>query len=124
MSIPLPERRYKTREARNAFFLQLLDRAREIPGLQGIAFSQSVHPFVFFGSRITVPASHVTANTRVRISEISSGYAAMMNLRILQGRVLSDEDVRTARQFAFVNERFATFYFPEGGALGQTVRLN
>ena len=123
MTIPLPERRYPTRAARNAFFLGLLDRAREIPGLKEVALNESVHPFVFFGARIGVPGSAVRANRGAMISEISSQYPEMMNTRLLEGRLLTAEDVRGARQVALVNERFANVFFAKGGVIGQTVEL-
>jgi putative ABC transport system permease protein len=123
MDIPLPERRYPTREARNAFFLQLLERAREVPGLKEVALNQSVHPFVYFGARIAVPGSSVQAKTSAMISQISSDYPEMMNLKLLQGRLFTPEEVRAAKQVAFVNERFAKFYFSNRGVIGQPVQL-
>ena len=63
MAIPLPERRYPGREARNAFFRQLLERVQAIPGLEDVAVNQSVHPFVYFGAGATVPGSAVRGKT-------------------------------------------------------------
>jgi putative ABC transport system permease protein len=123
MMIPLPERRYPTREARNAFFLQLLDRVREVPGLKDVALNVSVHPFVYFGSRVVVPESAVKASTRTVVSQISSGYPDMVNLRLLQGRLLTENDVRGAKQMAVVNEKFARLFFPRGGVIGEPVKL-
>ena len=57
MTIPLSDKRYPTREARNNFYLQLLDRAQQVPGLTDIALNQSVHPFVYFGTYANVPAA-------------------------------------------------------------------
>ncbi len=124
MVIPLPDRRYPTREARDAFFLQLLDRAREVPGLTNVALNTFVHPFVYFGSRIAVPGSSVRTKTNVvMISQISSGYPEMVNLKLLRGRLITPDDVRGARPVAVVNEKFAKFYFPRGEVIGETVEL-
>ncbi|MBV9156400.1 MAG: ABC transporter permease [Acidobacteriaceae bacterium] len=123
MTIPLPDRRYPTREARNAFFFELLERARQIPGLKDIALNQSVHPFVYFGSGVVVPGSSVQSKRGVVVSQISEVYPAMVNLRLLQGRFLTADDVRSAKQLALVNEKFAKLFFPNGSAIGQTVRL-
>jgi predicted permease len=124
MVVPLPERRYSSREARNTFFLQLLDRSRGIPGLRDAALNTSVHPFVFFGARVTAPGSQVQSKTRAVVSQISSGYPEMVGLRLQQGRLLTPEDVRGARTVAVVNERFAKFYFPNTSTIGQTVKLD
>ena len=123
MAIPLPDRRYPTREARNAFFFQLLDRARAIPGLKDVALNQSVHPFVYFGSDVVVPGSSVQSKRGAVVSQISDGYPGMVNLKLLQGRLLSADDVRGAKQFAVVNDAFAKLFFPRGGVIAETVRL-
>ncbi len=123
MTIPLPDRRYPTREARNAFFFQLLDGARTIPGLKDIALNQSVHPFVYFGSGVVVPGSSVQSKRGVVVSQISDGYPEMVNVRLLQGRLLTSDDIRAAKQLAVVNEKFAKLFFSSGNAIGETVRL-
>ncbi|MGA8029698.1 MAG: ABC transporter permease [Bryobacteraceae bacterium] len=123
MTIPLPERRYPTREARNAFFFQLLDRARAIPGLKDIALNQSVHPFVYFGSSVVVAGSSAQSKMGAVVSQISDAYPEMVNVKLLQGRLLTRDDVRAARQFAVVNEKFAKLFFPRGGVIGQSLRL-
>ncbi len=123
ITIPLSDKRYPTRETRNNFFLQLLDRAQQIPGLTEIALNQSVHPFVYFGTYANVPGSSVRAKTQLIVSEISAEYPQLMNARLRQGRLLTPTDVRAARRVAVVNSKFASFFFPRGGALGQSVQL-
>jgi hypothetical protein len=54
---------------------------------------------------------------------VSREYAAVMGLRLLQGRWLTDEDVEDARPVIVVSSGFATRYFPGGTALGQRVWL-
>ncbi len=123
MTIPLSDKRYPTREARNNFYLQLLDRAQQVPGLTDIALNQSVHPFVYFGTYASVPGSSVRGKTQVIVSEISAEYPELMNTRLRQGRLLTPADVRGARRVAVVNSKFASFFFPKGDALGQNVQL-
>jgi len=123
MEIPLPDRRYQTREARNTFFLQVLDRVRQVPGLEDVAFNQSVHPFVYFRTPVNVPASSVHAKTEAIVSQISSGYPELVNAHLLQGRLLTADDIRGGRRFAMINQKFARFFFPRGGVIGQNVQL-
>ncbi len=123
MEIPLPDRRYARREARNAFFLNLLDRVQQVPGVQTIGLNQSVHPFVYFGTGVSVPASAVRTKTEAIVSQISSGYPEIINARLLQGRLLTPNDIRAARRFAVVNDKFAKFFFPKGNAISQSVQL-
>lgn len=123
MTIPLSGKRYLTREARNNFYLQLLDRGQQVPGLTDIALNQSVHPFVYFGTYASVPGSSVRAKTQVIVSEISAEYPELMNTRLRQGRLLTPADVRSARRVAVVNSKFASFFFPKGNVLGENVQL-
>ncbi len=123
MTIPLSSRRYATVEARNNFFLQLLDRAQQVPGLQSIAFNEFLHPFIYFGAMVTVPGSTHTARTRIAVSQISSGYPESLNAHLLEGRLLTPADVRGARRLAVVNRKFVSTFFPKGNALGQSVHL-
>ncbi len=123
MTIPLSERRYPTREARNNFYLQLLDRARQTPGLSEVSLNQSVHPFVYFGTFALVPGGNSKAKTPVVVSQISAQYPRMVNTRLLQGRLLTDSDIRGARRLAVVNQKFASFFFPQHDALGKSVQL-
>lgn len=124
MAIPLPERRYATREARNTFFRQLLDRVHAIPGLEEAALNESVHPFIYYGGQAVVPQSAVRQKTRVLVSQISSDYPEILGVRLLQGRFLTQDDVNGAKNVAVVNERFARFYFPGKPVIGETVRLS
>ena len=123
MTIPLSERRYPTRQARSNFYLELLERAQQVPGLSHIALNQSVHPFVYFGTPAIVPASAVKGKTPVVISQISSSYPALVNVRLLSGRLLTATDIRSARRLAVVNHKFAAFFFPKGDVVGQSVQL-
>ena len=123
MTIPLSDRRYPTREARNNFYVQLLDRAGQVPGLTRVALNQSVHPFVFFGTLVKVPGSAVTAKTPVIVSQISAEYPQLVNTHLLQGRLLTPDDIRAGRRQAVVNSKFASFFFPKGDAIGQNIQF-
>ncbi len=124
MSIPLPERRYPTRESRSEFFRKLLERAHRIPGLETVAVNQSVHPFIYFRIGATVPGSAVRGKTRVMVSQISSEYPRLANLHLLQGRFLVPDDVSAAKHVALVNEKFAKFYFAGKSPVGESVKLS
>jgi putative ABC transport system permease protein len=123
MTIPLSDKRYPTRERRNAFYLDLLERAARIPGIKAVALNQSVHPFVYFGTNAVVPASSITSKTRVVVSQVSAQYPQLVNNKLLQGRLLTPDDVRAARSVTVVNQKFASYFFPQGNALGQHVQL-
>lgn len=123
MTIRLSDKRYPTREARNNFYLQLLERAQQVPGLTDIALNQSVHPFIYFGTYANVPGSRMRAKTQVIVSEISAEYPNLVDTSLTQGRLITATDVRGARRVAVVNSKFASFFFPKRDLLGQNVKL-
>jgi putative ABC transport system permease protein len=123
MTLPLQEQHYATVEARNSFLMRLLDRVRAIPAMREVSLNSFVHPFANFGTAVSVPASPMQSNTGAIVSQISSSYPRMLGLP-LQGRSLTEADVRSGRHYAMVNETFAKFYFPHGSAIGQIVELS
>jgi putative ABC transport system permease protein len=102
MVIPLLEQRYSTTEARNAFFLKLLDRTRSIPGVGAVSLNSFVHPFANFGSDVSVPGSPTAARRDAVVSQISSEYPRMLGLPLRQGRLLTPDDIQASRHVALV----------------------
>jgi predicted permease len=122
MFLPLPEQRYQTVEARNAFFLQLLERTRAIPGVRNVTLNTFVHPFANFATQASVPGSAVSSKTRLIVSQVANDYPKMLGLAV-RGRAIDIADVQNARHVAMVNEKFAKFYFPNRSPIGQVVNL-
>ncbi len=50
---------------------------------------------------------------------VTGDYFAAMGIELLQGRAISEDDVRQSRRVAVVDEDFARFYWPNGQVLGQ-----
>jgi ABC-type antimicrobial peptide transport system permease subunit len=59
----------------------------------------------------------------VVVHSVDAGYAGAMGLRVVAGRLLSDDDVRGVRPVAVVNERFVRARLNGTAPLGQSVRL-
>lgn len=123
MTIPLSDRRYPTKEKRDNFYNELLDRAAQIPGLKTVALNQSVHPFIYFGAEVSVPGSKIASKTQIVVSQISARYPQLVNVHLLQGRLLAADDVRGERPLTVVNQKFASSFFPAGDAVGHSVRF-
>ena len=54
----------------------------------------------------------------------SPAYFSTLGANLLQGRMLSDEDIDTARHVAVINEQFARNYYPKEDPIGKTVKFN
>lgn len=123
IDLPLPERRYPTIDQRNAFFRQLLDRVRAIPGVQSVELNAFVHPFAYIGSSVKIPGSPVDDKSASVVSQVTPGYVRLLGAKLVAGRNLTDADVDSARHVAVANERFVKLYFANRHALGATIHL-
>jgi putative ABC transport system permease protein len=62
-------------------------------------------------------------NWRALLGLCSEGYLAVMQMRLLQGRFLSESDISGARHVAVINEAFARQYFADQNPIGQMVKF-
>ncbi len=123
MVLPLQEQHFPTVEARNLFLMRLLDRVRAIPAMRDVSLNSFVHPFANFGAEVSVPASSLRSNAGSIVSQISGDYPRMLGLPI-RGHAITEDDLRSRRHVAMVNDKFEKFYFPHGSAIGQVVELS
>jgi putative ABC transport system permease protein len=115
---------YDTREKHRAFYDQVLERARALPGVRRAALA-SVLPlsgdsdmsFEIEGRPAPTSASRTPA-TWYRL--VSAEYFEAMGVRIAAGRSLAD---RPATPSVVVNETFARTFFPREEPLGKRVRF-
>jgi putative ABC transport system permease protein len=115
---------YDTREKHRAFYDQLLERARALPGVRRAALA-SVLPlggdsdmsFEIEGRPVPSSASRTPA-TWYRL--VSAEYFETMGVRMASGRSLADQP---ATPSVVVNETFARTFFPGQEPLGKRVRF-
>lgn len=123
MRIPLSDRRYPTPERRVAFFRDLLERVRNVPGVSTAAVSAGLHPVGSMGA-VVEPAGATRPDTRpVLMFSSSADYPKLMNIPLLQGRLLTETDMANNAHFAVVNEAFAKQYYEDQGVVGRMVRI-
>jgi predicted permease len=121
--LPLPKGRYDTREGKQQFFDQLLARLRAVPGVVSVASASTLPPYGGIGSEIEVPGTTHEDKWRALFQLCSEGYFATLRLRLVQGRLLSEDDVAHARRVVVVNRTFAEKYLSGGEPLGRAVRF-
>jgi len=121
-----PDSRYKTGAQRNAYFDDLLRRAREIPGVGAAGLSDAL-PLGrnrSWGSPVkgqTYPRGHFPS-AYVRI--VSDGYIGAMGIPLRAGRDISASDTDGSEPVMLINETMARTLFPDGHALGGIMLVN
>jgi len=122
-----PGARYRSPEKRVAFFSQLLERVRSIPGVVS-AGSNSGLPLAgnSWGRSLTVegfPVLSVGEAPSINHCVISPSYFSAMGITILKGRDFDERDTKDAQKVTIIDERLAREYWPDGDPIGKRMRF-
>jgi predicted permease len=127
MRIGLPPAKYSRPEQVIAFYRQLLDRVRTLPGIEA-AGAISALPLEGTGSSGTttidtqaVPPDQATPEADWRVT--TPGYFEAMGIQLLRGRLFDDRDTRETTRVAVVDETLARTYFPNEEAIGKRLKM-
>jgi putative ABC transport system permease protein len=126
MQLTLPPARYKTDAQLSAFYTTLVDRVRELPGVQSAAVTSSPPPswddnstrFILEGE--SKPQRGDPAHQeRLRIA--SDGLFATLGASVKRGRDFNRHDGEESPSVAIVSEALARRYWPGEDAIGKRI---
>jgi len=125
--LALPLSRYAEAAQRRAFYDQLLERLRAMPQVEWAAASETI-PFghqenwvPFWIADQPEPAPGEIPGTLTTAA--TPGYAAALNIFLLRGRFVSDQDGPNTLPVVVISQTLAQRYFADDGALGHKLRL-
>jgi predicted permease len=128
-SLSLPDARYGTPERAEAFYADLLDRLRVLPGVNAAG---AVFGLPLSGFRFGISASELDGqrlgdeeqdrlSTQVRI--VTPDYFRAMGIAVVRGRALSDVDRYGAPPAIVVNEAAARLLWPGSDPIGHRLTI-
>src|SRR5712671_265729 len=122
-SVTLPNARYGTNAARIAFFRQVLERARNLPGVRSVSMD-SFPPLSGLGAatsvRLTAQPSKAAADLPVAaVRIVGADYFPTMGIALRAGRTFDARELAEMHHVAVVNQAFADQYLPGINPLGQ-----
>jgi predicted permease len=126
MRIGLPENRYSGDNV-TRFFTELLQRTRELPGIQDSALASDLPLGSILSSGITVEGKSPETLGRIPDADhasVSSNYFSLLSVPIMQGRSFDDRDSANAMPVAIINQTMANLYWPSESPIGKRFRLN
>jgi len=121
----LPRNRYEKPERRFAFYKQVLERVRALPGVITAAYTTSV-PLDWKGgsNSITIEGRPVErgvdydANHR----QISADYFTTIGIALEQGRFFDEGDNEQSMPVAIINKTMAITFWPHQNPIGRRIR--
>jgi predicted permease len=121
--VPLPEKQYVGPERKIAFFRELLERLRTVPGVRAVGLNSGLHPLGAMGASVEVPGNAQQDSRRVLIHSVNEGYLRVFGFTLREGRVFSEQEIFARRNVAVVNEAFARRYSTGQSVVGRLVRV-
>ncbi len=120
--------RYSQEEAR-VYFEALEERIVQIPGVQIVGHTSNLllNPVITRSVLVEVDGIDPPPGTNGHVidgSAIDDDYLATVGIELVAGRGFDASDVVDGEPVALVNEEFVRRFFPQGDAVGRTVRIN
>ena len=123
--IGLPHSRYSTSVKTAAFYNQLTERLKALPGVQSVGAINhtplSDFDIVAFTGVEGQPAPDQKRDKPLGIGFVSSDYFRTLKIPLVSGRYYDETDTAESQKTAIVNQAFVRKYFPNADALGKRV---
>ena len=127
MKLSLPSSRYPAKEParRQAFFDQLLESVRALPGVQSAAIGNGIPP----DTGVMIGLVEIEGGEKPRQHSIlaggyvTPGYFSTLGIPLVEGRAFTDDDAFGREPVVIVGQTFAKRFWPGTGALGKKLRL-
>ncbi|HMF56640.1 MAG TPA: ABC transporter permease [Pyrinomonadaceae bacterium] len=126
MSMTLPRAKYKENEQAVAFYRQLLERVRALPGVRSasviniipLAGSNQTTLLVLEGRPEPPHGQEPEANFRT----ISPDYFQTMEIPLIKGRPFTEQDTAESTPAVIINETIARKFWPNEDPVGKRIR--
>jgi putative ABC transport system permease protein len=124
VEMPISYGAYETWAKRSTYFEAMRKKMAEVPGVTSTAVSETatppsngwITPIEFQG----VPAID---SQKAAIGFVGQTYFQLLRIPLMQGRIWDETENRNAAHLAVVNQTLARRYFPNGDAIGHSIRI-
>jgi putative ABC transport system permease protein len=125
VSLSLPSAKYRTTQARNAFFEDVLERVAALPGVTAVG---AVNMSPISGGAVTYsfeiegrPSARAGESPEAELEIISPGYFRAMGVKLLRGRYFTNYDGRGAPKVTIISQTLARRYWPNEDPVGRRI---
>lgn len=107
-------------EAGKAFYQNLLEKIRLLPGVRSASLAATVPMgYYSFGYQVKIPGRDPASIEYVGSNSVSPGYFETMQIRLLRGRDFNRADEANSPGVAIVNQAMVEKYWPNQDPLGK-----
>ena len=126
--LPVPERRLESPDQIRAYYAQLTDRIKAVPGVTRVATTTGIPALgPGFGVRVSVvgqPVANPAERPGSAIQMVTPDYIDSLGIRLSKGRNFTEYDTSTSPRVAMVNESFAKRFFSGADPIGQRIAFD
>jgi putative ABC transport system permease protein len=127
MGIPLPYKKYDSDDKIRAFYRDVLDRTRMLPGAKSVGFGSDA-PFTSIGDTNGyliegAPPLRPGEDNDALYREVSAGYLETIGANLLAGRLLEDRDLPDTMPAVVVNEFMVKRHWPGQSGVGKHLKF-
>jgi predicted permease len=124
IGIPIRENTYLTWEARRAYYEQLGAKVAEVPGVRMAAITlNAVPPYGGWTTRVEILGKPASDDQLAEICFASPEYFPLLRIPVAEGRLWNESENHLGAAVGVVNRTLAQQYFPNGDAIGHSVRM-
>jgi putative ABC transport system permease protein len=126
LRVPLPEARYTDNAKVENFWDELLRRVRALPGVESAGLTRGLPMNGGIESGIMIEGQETTnpKDATVAVNLYAEpGYFRTMNIQLLQGRLLSEQDTKDAPLAVIVDDMLVARSFPNTDPIGKRLRI-
>ena len=126
LRLSLPQKKYALPEQQNAFAGALLERVKNLPGVQAAGLTHSmplVSDYVLGFNIEGRPAIAPSDLPNTNYYAVTPEYFRAMGIRLIRGRVFTAQDDAKAPRVAIINETLARQHFPNEDPIGKRINI-
>jgi len=124
VGVPLPPKRYATLEQRNRFAQELVERVKNLPGVQAVTIGNGGMPFGGPQSTFAIDGQPESETRRITLHLVGADYLRTLGVPLVRGRMLSEREIDDMDPVVVINAA-ATALWPEGeDPIGKRIRLD
>ncbi len=126
LRLSLPQKKYEKPEQQTAFADALLDRVKNLPGVQAVGLTHSMPlagDYVLGFNIEGRPAIAPSDLPSTSYYTVTPDYFRAMGIRLIRGRLFTAQDDAKAGRVAIINETMARQYFPNEDPIGKRINI-